>query len=439
MIRRAITVHISPYVGGLAPETHDFVRYLNEEAKRLRSGVSFIALANRILVRGNLGRLATTLGGWLLRDALAAGYVTWPRRPAWRYRDIDRQTDLEIESEKQVLRRGNSQHRKELRRLEKNRPQRQDYRYPRQRIALSDAKRCVRLQGDPERRPSDSLPLDKLVEIAGETLYHLICAIPLLERDGQEIYPADFSVAFVPLHQQTNWPWRWADECVRAGEQCGVGVWAAPGYDTLGLHDYSEPVRLLFKYGRYELVTRQKAASPVRYVLIAVPSNPRSMAELTAALWPWEQLTPPETQRALERIGRLYKNSCWWSKKEKRRLFDKAEASSWKKLQIWKPGQRPFEWDPTDLETIEKREARGGRVLVGPADAWDQPFWLRSQKRHADLENTRAAYNEKYESYLNSAGLGKRLRGSLNIPREAQTMIEKVKNNFGQSDQEQVA
>ena len=43
---RALTLHISPYPTGLAPETRNVVEYMNAEAKRLRTGVQFTATAN---------------------------------------------------------------------------------------------------------------------------------------------------------------------------------------------------------------------------------------------------------------------------------------------------------------------------------------------------------------------------------------------------------
>src|SRR5262245_21857281 len=56
--KRSITAHISPYLGGLASETHQFVAYLNEEAARHKTRVRFVATANRIEAVGNLERAA---------------------------------------------------------------------------------------------------------------------------------------------------------------------------------------------------------------------------------------------------------------------------------------------------------------------------------------------------------------------------------------------
>jgi hypothetical protein len=100
---REIVAHISPYQSGLAPETRDFVAALNAEAARLRTGVKYIALANRIEARGSIERAAKrtdTLGGWFLSRAIAVGYLD----------------GVEI-----VLRRGNSYQRKKLRKRNKTR------------------------------------------------------------------------------------------------------------------------------------------------------------------------------------------------------------------------------------------------------------------------------------------------------------------------------
>jgi len=98
---RAITTHILPYENGLARETHDFVGELNVEAARLRTGVRYIATANRIEARGDIDRAArftSTLGSWFLQRSIAAGYV---------------------EGEAAVLQRGNSYWRAKLRKRAK--------------------------------------------------------------------------------------------------------------------------------------------------------------------------------------------------------------------------------------------------------------------------------------------------------------------------------
>lgn len=76
------------------------------------------------------------------------------------------------------------------------------------------------------------------IKIAAETLYQLVCAIPQTERDREEIYPADFRYPRVPP---------WPEEEMR---------W--PG---LGLRDYSQTKKLLFKYGRYETVIHSRGSA----------------------------------------------------------------------------------------------------------------------------------------------------------------------------------
>jgi hypothetical protein len=107
----ALTVHISPFMNGLAPETYDFVAALNAEAARRKTGVEYVALANKIQARcksdpealERAARSQGTLGGWFLRQGLVAGHA---------------------EGEEVVLRRGNSQHRKKLRKEAKTKAQR---------------------------------------------------------------------------------------------------------------------------------------------------------------------------------------------------------------------------------------------------------------------------------------------------------------------------
>jgi hypothetical protein len=366
-IRKSVTAHISPYVGGLAPESNDFLRYLNKEAQRLRSGVSFIALANRILAHGNLERalkFANSVGAWLLRRALDDGFlahrpqrITLPTGPiTW-----DKPT---IEGEEIVLRRGNSEHRRKLRRFEKNNlPFKCD-------CAVCGARfECRSIKEYAERRGICwGCGFENKIKIAAETLYHLICAIPQTERDRQEIYPGDF--------------------------RCPVSVWREEdkeGLPGLGLRDYAQPTRLLTKFGRYEFAWRQKAASAVRPV--ALDASYVAM------------LVPTEIQRALERAGRLYKNSRWWSKAE-RTLFDKCEVSS-AKVQSWLEHRVNRDAIAEEVAADWRQKAAGGKVLILGSPA----------KRYRSLESGRTAYNEKHGSYLNSRGLSKTLRErrSLNI------------------------
>ena len=92
--------HISSYAGGLAPETRVFVNALNAESVRGRIGVKYTATANKIEASGPIETASkqSTLGGWFLRGAIRAGY---------------------LDGEETVLKRGNSEHRKELRKRAK--------------------------------------------------------------------------------------------------------------------------------------------------------------------------------------------------------------------------------------------------------------------------------------------------------------------------------
>jgi hypothetical protein len=121
---RAITAHISPYVNGLAPETRDFVAALNQEAKRLGTGVRFTALANRIEVTGKIEAAAksNTLGGWFLSGALRNGYGEGPEA---------------------VLRRGNSAWKGHLRKHAKTKDGERQ-RYERERF-ISNRERAKRI------------------------------------------------------------------------------------------------------------------------------------------------------------------------------------------------------------------------------------------------------------------------------------------------------
>jgi hypothetical protein len=248
------------------------------------------------------------------------------------------------------------------------------------------------------------------VKSAAETLYHLINAIPVAERDREEVYPDDFRYPRVPLWRAEKMRW--------------------PG---LALRDYAEPARLLTKFGS-EFAYRQKAASPVR-VIEGGDYNIRKTLE---------------AQLALQRIGRLYKNSCWWSKKEKPRLFDKAEASSWKKAQLWKPGEVSIKFDPADSLKLEKQEraemfrtARSGGSVQHPEG---------SAKRHARLASSQAAYNEQSASCWlvrprpdGAVGLNElyRKNRSLNIPVETiearNAMIANLECDFAPHDETRAA
>ena len=91
-----MTVHISPYENGLALETHDLIAELNAEAAEKKIKVNYVGLANKIEIAGDIQGAADsdTLGGWLVRHAHEVGY---------------------FDGEEGVLRKGNSQWRKHLR------------------------------------------------------------------------------------------------------------------------------------------------------------------------------------------------------------------------------------------------------------------------------------------------------------------------------------
>jgi hypothetical protein len=223
--------------------------------------------------------------------------------------------------------------------------------------------------------------LGNKLKIASQWLYRLIEAIPVWERNREEIYPHDFRAPQVPL---------WRMEKMRL-----------PG---LGLRDYAEITELRLRLGGLERAFRQKAASAVR----DIPSLSAGFSR-----------TPNERQGLLQRIGRLYKNSCWFPQLEPPCLFDKCEASSWK-AQSWNTAQHRIQSDAVaEHVVVEWREkARiGGEVvhLEPPA------------KRYARLAKDQAGYNEQYASYWNvnrdSAGLvglskTMRLNGTINIRRD---------------------
>jgi hypothetical protein len=242
------------------------------------------------------------------------------------------------------------------------------------------------------------------------------------ERDAQEIYPGDFRKARItpPPH---NWRFPY------------------------GLRDYSEPTRLLNKFGQYEFAYRQKAASQVWFG-----------GDSQAALWLLEQQKTPEQQSTLKRFGRVYKNSCWWPQIKKQScLFDKCQSLSWQKLLVWKPGQVSISLENPDTvklaELIRVSKSGGTVEILGPP-----------AKRYANLASTRDAYNEQSPSYWNIgrtkrggwdfgirepktgiAGIGEILReqGSLNIRHETiehrNNMLDNLARDFGRVDQTKAA
>jgi hypothetical protein len=196
---------------------------------------------------------------------------------------------------------------------------------------------------------------------------------------------------------------------------------------ALGLRDYSEPARLLSKFGACEPVARQKAASPVRDVL---------------TITCWGRLTPPETQQVLKRIRRLYKYSCWWPKRGKRRLFDNSQLSSWK-AQSWNKDSAYIKFDPADALLLEKKE-RQDKCRIARMGGEVQHLG-HPGKRHASLARSRAAYNEQWDSYTNNNRLSRTLRAqrSLNIPRESidarNAMIANLERDFAPRNEARAA
>jgi hypothetical protein len=152
---------------------------------------------------------------------------------------------------------------------------------------------------------------------------------------------------------------------------------------------------------------------------------------------------PPETQWSLKRIGRLCKNSCWWSKKGTHRLFDNAQASSWKAQQWRGWNKTSIEFDPADAVRLAKRERReawrvarsGGQVVCLGSPA----------KRHANLARTQVRYNEQWGSYTKNNRLSRTLRGlrSLNMPHDAiearNGMIANLERDFAPRNEREAA
>jgi hypothetical protein len=385
-----LLVHLSP--NDIAPETYDFVARLNRQ-----SDAYFIAQHGWILAFGNIKGLlrSDTLAGWMSRRAVKAF-------PVW-YLDGT-----------PLLQQLNRYLKSQLRRHQKNRPWRR-YGYQRR---------------SGKERLSDKESLAAISKRVASLLHYAVELVPIAERDRLEIYPADFSKALIPLSQRTNWQ---ADRLERWRRQgmllCGVSSRAVLGLDGLHLRDYAEPAKLLSKFGRYELVTRQKAASPVRDVLtitsdlVDLPAIERRLA-----LYLWERLTPPQTQRILNRSvraegRRLYKNSCWWSKKGPRRLFDKAWGSSYRTgsttagMRVDSPATARARLEADQKEAL--RRSRGGGNVI---------YLNNPAVRHANLKSTRDAYNLSQVSYWNIGGgegrvaeLNKKmkLRRSLNIAPDA--------------------
>jgi hypothetical protein len=298
--------------------------------------------------------------------------------------------------------------------------------------------------------------LKSKVGIAARTLYHLIDSIPVSSRDDLEIYPDDYREALIPQPLQSNWNWRKLKLWHRQGMLlCGVSGRALLGRDTLGLRDYTEPTKLLTRFDRYEFAWRQKAASPVRHILdMPGPTEWSHGCDVRLSLYALGSLKTPEEQRLLERIGRFYKNSCWFPQLGPRRLFDKCYAGSYKKLQAFKGARNPHlraeTFDAEQLQVMEGLQAAVGGVvdILIPGI----PSRRVAVKRHTALAATRETYNERWQSCWlvepgpdNVVGLSKTFRKnrSLNIPRETiearDHLVANIKHNFGQDQQKVVA
>ena len=71
-----MTVHISPYKNGLAPETRDFIAELNAEAAQESLKVTYIGLANKIEVTGDIKGAPNRQPGRLVPAAGAEGRLS---------------------------------------------------------------------------------------------------------------------------------------------------------------------------------------------------------------------------------------------------------------------------------------------------------------------------------------------------------------------------
>jgi hypothetical protein len=163
---RSITGHISPYTNGLAPETRDFVAALNAEAERNGIGVKFVATANRIEATGDIEDAAsdpTTMIGWFLGRAIESGY---------------------LEGNEHVLRKGNSQHRKYLRK------------YAKTKAGMAEA---AKAKAEEERQAA----FLRNVAVAHGKFYKMLQDLPKAERDRLELDPEEHRVTRVPIKQRS--------------------------------------------------------------------------------------------------------------------------------------------------------------------------------------------------------------------------------------------
>src|SRR5262249_46460965 len=179
---------------------------------------------------------------------------------------------------------------------------------PAERTELGELTELVRLVRSGEKLLSPQEVLNLKVNLAAETLYHLIDAIPVAERDRQEIYPGDFlrPVVSEPLPEKMWLP-------------------------DLGLRDYSEPALLLFKSGRYERVIRQKAASAARsiasdvsYALLLVPTQTQWVEEFVARLDDGNTFSDESKPSQFDLDGRIA-----WTEHNLSRIIDIGAAVLW--------------------------------------------------------------------------------------------------------------
>jgi len=165
---RTITAHISPYRGGLAPETRTFVEFLNTEAAEDGVDIKFTALANRITATGDIpgATKSDNLGGWFLRRSIDNGY---------------------LEGEDPVLQRGNRHWRKHLRRRDKTK------------AGMAEA---AQVRGAVSQRAE----FIREVTARSRRLYELVTAVPKAELSRLGIDPQDFLRPPIQVPLRTNSP-----------------------------------------------------------------------------------------------------------------------------------------------------------------------------------------------------------------------------------------
>jgi hypothetical protein len=300
-------------------------------------------------------------------------------------------SDLIAEEYRQGTKRWNSDQRGWLRRRDKNRG--------------AKPVKYARRFGAP--RPSDYIGLSKVLRYTAGTLFRLIEAIPQVERDQLDIYPADFTGRTVRYRAPPKRYW------------------------PEGIRDYAEPAKLLLKSGEYESVWRQKAASPGYYILV-----PPKLAAFY--LWLLRQLPTPEEQQHLKTCGRLYRNACgWWPSKQELALFDRCYASSYAEKSYTLSEHQKRQ---TSVSLSSPNEGAVGEIVQAVRTGGVVEHPGSPAKRYARLAQTMDAYNEQWPSYSNRGGLSRTLRQlrSLNIKDEMiearDNMIRNLDNSFVVSD-----